>query len=258
MIDGKKTKVLVGELPLVDKGAHRLFHEGSAAAARNMYEGLKTNVDSVRKVATKEAALAGKKGTIVARASKKIVTGKIPKSLRGFIGRNVVRAIPLATTGLAILEFSENVEAHGVAGAVARATPVLGDLISAHDLGSELAKQIRDDANAASDAHQRALNAHANEAWDKASQQTIEAFNELAPTIQVTNQYSPDGLVDPHEVADALKTYCQAMQAANSLKAHDTKDFDFSAAAAQAKQQLKDSLTKACQKRAPRSSGSTL
>jgi hypothetical protein len=258
LINGKKTKVLVGELPLVDKGPHKFFHEGSAAAARNMYGGLKTNVDAVQKIATKEAGLAGKKGTIVTRASKKIVTGKIAKSLRGFIGRNVLRVIPLATTGLAILEFSDNVEAHGVVGALARATPALGDVISAHDLGSELAKEIRDDANAASDEHLRALNAPVDEAWDKASQQTIEAFNELVPTIKVTNSYSPEGLVDPHEVADALNTYRQAMQAANSLKANDTKDFDFSAAAAQAKQQLKDSLTKACQKRAPRHSGPTL
>jgi hypothetical protein len=48
------------------------------------------------------------------------------------------------------------------------------------------------------------------------------------------------------------------MQAANSLEAHHTKDFDFSAAAAHAKQQLKDSLTKACQKRAPQSPRPTL
>jgi len=250
-IDGKKAKVLVGKMPLLETGVHELFHQGSASVARGMYEGLKTDVAAVTKLATKEASLAGKEGSIVARAAGKIVSGTVPKSIRHLVGRSIARVIPIVSTGLAIIEFSDNVEAHGVAGAVARATPVLGDLISAHDLGSELAKQIRDDANAGLDAHLKALNAHANEAWDKASQQTIEAFHELAPTIQVTNPYSSEGRVDPHEVADALKTYRQAMEAANLLKAHNTKDFDFPAAAARAKQELKDSLTKACQRKAP-------
>jgi hypothetical protein len=259
IIDGKKTKVLVGKMHLIPERVHRLvYHEGSASVARKMYAGLETNVDAVKQLATKEASLAGKKGTFVARTAKKIIANKIPKGIVSFIGRNVVRAIPIAATGLAVVEFSDNVEAHGVAGAAARAVPVLGDLISAHDLGSELAKQIRDDANAGLDAHLKALNAHANEAWDKASQQTIEAFHELAPTIQVTNPYSPDGRVDPHEVTDALKTYRQAMEAANILKAHNTKDFDFPAAAARAKQELKERLTKACQKKTPPGSRPTL
>jgi hypothetical protein len=47
------------------------------------------------------------------------------------------------------------------------------------------------------------------------------------------------------------------MQAANSLKAHKVKDFDFAAAAARAKQQLKDSLTNASQKKAPPSTRPT-
>ncbi|HEX4145626.1 MAG TPA: hypothetical protein VHY91_19125 [Pirellulales bacterium] len=250
-IDGKKTKVLVGKMPAVDNDVHRLFHKGSASAAREMYEVLGTDVAAVKKLATKEASLAGKKGTIVARAAEKIVSGVVPKGIRHLVGRSIARVIPLVSTGLAIIEFSDNVEAHGVAGAVARATPVLGDLISFHDLGSELAKQIRDDASAASDSHLKALNAKANEAWDKASQQTIDAFNELAPTVKVTNPYSPDGYVEPKEVADAVESYRQAMQAANSLQAHKARHFDFSAAAARAKQELKERLTNACQKRAP-------
>ena len=116
-----------------------------------MYDGFEANRDTkraIRDLATKEASLAGKKGTLVARAAKKIKTGVIPKGIRHLVGRSIARVIPLVSTGLAIIEFSDNVEAHGVGGAAARAVPVLGDLISAHDLGSELAKQIRDDASA--------------------------------------------------------------------------------------------------------------
>ena len=116
-----------------------------------------------------------------------------------------MRAIPLVGTGLAILEFADNVEAHGLGGAVARATPVLGDLMSAHDLGSDLAKQITDDAEAKFDAHQAKLNEPVTAAWQKASGQTEAAFQELAPHIEVTNKYGPNGLVDPHEVAGSQR-----------------------------------------------------
>lgn len=113
-----------------------------------------------------------------------------------------MRALPIIGTGLAILEFADNVEAHGVAGAVARATPVLGDLISAHDLGTDLAQQIVNDANAAADANVREINARVNEAWRKANEQTLAAFRQLSPQIRVTNErpYGQGGLVDPHEI----------------------------------------------------------
>ena len=120
IINGKKTKVLVGKMHLVPEKIHRLvFHEGSASVARKMYKGLETEVEAVKRLATKEASLAGKDGTLVARTAKKIVSGKIAKGILPFIGRNVVRAIPLVGAGLAVLEFSDNVEAHGVGGAVA-------------------------------------------------------------------------------------------------------------------------------------------
>lgn len=251
-IDGKKTKVLVGKMHLVPESVNKLvFHEGSASVARKFYGGLDINVGSVKRLAKKEASLAGKANGFVARAARKIAPGKIAKGVLPFLGRNVVRAIPIVGTGLAILDFAENAEAHGVGGAAVRAVPVLGDLISAHDLGSDLAKQIRDDAEAESDAHYRALNAPVAEAWDKASQQTIETFHELAPQIQVTNVYGPNGRVDPHEVADALKDYRQQMQRADLLRVEFGDVFDFDAAASRARQELKQRLTKACQKDAP-------
>src|SRR5205085_1453973 len=107
------------------------------------------------------------------------------------------------------------------------------DLISAHDLGSDLAKQIVDDANAAADAHLRALNAPVKEAWEKANEQTIAAFHELAAQIQVTNvrQSAKDSLVDPHQVAEALRIFRDEMGSANYLRASRGKGFNYDEAA---------------------------
>ena len=158
-IDGKKTKVLVGKMQLVPKDINRaVFHEGSASVAKKYYQGLGVDVGSVARLAKEEARLAGKSRTVVARAVGKIKPGQIAKGIAPLVGRSIARAIPIVGSGLAILEFADNVEAHGIGGAVARATPVLGDLIAAHDLGSELAKQIRDDADAAAGEAQRQLN----------------------------------------------------------------------------------------------------
>jgi hypothetical protein len=255
MIDGKKTKVLVGKMHLVPTDVNdAVFHQGSASVARKYYQGIGAEIGSIERLAQAEASLAGEAGTVVARAASKIKAGKIAKGILPFVGRNVVRAIPLIGTGLAVLQFADNVEAHGVGGAVARAVPVLGDLISAHDLGSDLAKQIVDDANAAADERHRALNAPVRKAWEKANEQTIAAFNELAPQIEVTNvkQSDADILVDPHEVADALRTYRDEMGVANHLRAIKGKAFDFDAAAARNKQELKERLIRASQKNAPR------
>ena len=252
-INGKKTKVLVGKMHLVPTKINQVvFHEGSAGVAKKFYQGLGIDVAAVKELAKAEASLAGRGSKVVAKATKKIIRGNISKGVLRFVGRNVVRAIPIAGTGLAILEFSDNVEAHGVGGAVARTIPVLGSLISAHDLGSDLAKQITDEANAAADL--RVLNADVTEAWKKASEQTIEAFHELTPQIQVTNvrQSGQGSLVNPHEIADALRIYRNAMQRANYFKSNKVKVFDFDAEAARNKQELKESLTTACQKNAPR------
>lgn len=251
-IDGKKTKVLVGKMQLIPTKVNGIvFHQGSASVAKHFYNGLDIDVASVKKLAKDEASLAAKGGKIVAKAARKIVPGKIAKAVLPFVGRKVVRAIPLIGTGLAIVEFADNVEAHGIGGAVVRATPLLGDLVSAYDLGSDLARQITDEANAAVDANTAALNAPVTKAWKKASEQTIEAFQELAPQIQVTNVYGPNGLVDPEEVATALKIYRTRMQQANLLKSENAPGFDFDSAATDAKRDFKERLTKAAQKDEP-------
>jgi len=254
IIDGKKTKVLVGKMHLVPTAVNEVVsHEGSAAVARKFYREVGTDVAKVKILAAREATLVGTAGTLVASAARKIVPGKIAKSVLPFVGRSVVRVIPFAVTGLAIIEFSDNVQAHGVGGAVARAVPVLGDLIAAHDFGSELAQQIEDDAKAQADADFQAMNQASRDAWAEATQQMIDAYRELAPSVQVTNQRqsSGDPLVDPNDIADALQRYRDAMGSANYLRATKGGSFNYSAAAKKAKQELKDDLTHACQRKAP-------
>ena len=123
---------------------------------------------------------------------------------------------------------------------------------------SPLAKQIADEANAALDATYNEVNTPVAEASQKASEQTIRAFQELAPQIQVTNKYGGNGLVNPTEVVEALKAYRQQMQSLNYLTDAKSKDFDFDASAAWAKQELKERLIKASQKDAPPPTGPVL
>jgi hypothetical protein len=259
-LDGKKSHILVGKMHLVPTKVNQaVFHEGSASVAKKYYHGLGTDIDAVKSLAKREASLAGKSRTVVARAAGKIKAGKIAKGVLPFVGRNVVRAIPLVGTGLAILEFADNVEAHGISGAVARSTPVLGDLISAHDLGNQLAKGIADEAKANSDAVLGRINEPVEAALQKANDQTIKAFRELAPQIHVTNQrYVGESLVDPHEVADALRAYRDEMGTWNRLNAAGSEHIDYDEAAAKSKEALKKRLIEASQPQQPKKPGSMI
>ncbi len=251
-VDGKQIKVLVGNMPLIPAAANSaVSHEGSRSLARKFYSAVGVDVGVVKKLAKEQAMLAGVAKTVVAEAAAKIKPRTIAKGLAGLVGRNVVRAIPLIGTGLAILEFADNVEAHGAAGAVLRSTPMLGELISAHDFGTDLAKSIVDSANQSADAELQVINSAVSPAWEKASQQAIATFHELAPHIRVTNEYGPTGLIDAHEVADAMRSYRTSMYTVNFLYAHGvsrklTDDF-----AAVAKSSFKQRLIKAAQKKVP-------
>jgi hypothetical protein len=254
IIDGKKTKVLVGKMPLIPTAANQaVFHEGTAAVGKKYYHGLATDTDAVKALAKKEASLAGDAGSVVAKAAKKIKPGQVAKGILPFVGRNVVRAIPLVGTGLAIAEFADNVKAHGVGGAVARATPVLGDLMSAHDLGSALADDIKTRADQRLAQTQADINRPVDEAGQKANEQTIKAYNELAPQIRVTNNaYEGQRIVDPHEVVDALQTYRDEMATWNHVKAEGSEHIDYEARAAESKEKLKKSLIRASQPPEPK------
>jgi hypothetical protein len=58
-------------------------------------------------------------------------------------------------------------------------------------------------------------------------------------------------LVDPQEVTDALGVYHSRMMNANHLRIAREKGFDYNAAAAQNKEDLRRALEHAAQKRAP-------
>jgi hypothetical protein len=254
-INGKQTKVLVGRMQLVPSAINAaVFHQGSASVARKYYQALGVDLAEVTKLAKKEVELVGSSRSIVKRALKKIKPGTIAKGLIPLVGRSFIRLIPIAGTGLALAEFASNAEAHGVDGAVARAIPVLGDLISAHDFGSDLATQIRNDADARASSHSRILNAPSRLAWDEANRQTIAAFNELAPQIKVTNTRMSDGggeLLDLPEIAGALQEYRHLMQNTIFKRNVGLKTIDFNQEAARHKQRLRDRLEHASQKNAP-------
>ena len=253
-IDGKKIKVLVGEMPLVPTEIHQpLHHQGSASAAARYYEGIGNDTkDAIKQLSKKQASVAGTAEDFVARAAKKIRPGKVAKGLLPFVGRTVLKALPLINTGLALLEFSDNVQAHGVGGAIVRATPFLGSVITAHDVGTDLAKQITDDAKASVSAHDREINAPVDQAREEANRQTLDAFHELASKIQVTNlpESGTGQLVDPEEVKDALNLYHGRMMEANQLRIEKKAGFDYNAAATENMDDLKRALEHASQKRA--------
>lgn len=251
-VDGQKVKVLVGKMQLVPSSINKaVFHEGTASVAKKYYQGMGIDAKSIAEIARNESSIASQ-SKVVSRASRKIKPGKIAKGLAPFVGRTVLRTIPIVSSGLAILEFAENAEAHGVGGAIVRATPVLGDLIGAHDLGSELAKEIRDEADAAESAAQISGNEPSRKAWEEADAQTIAAFNELAPQIKVTNAPNSGdgkGLVDPDEITTALFLYRDAMQSANLKRNTGKSKVAFEAEAAQNKEQLRRRLERASQRR---------
>lgn len=250
-IEGKKTKVLVGKMRLVPTKVHEtVFHQGSASVARRFYEGIGLDWKSVKTFVDEGSDAAS---NAVARGAKNIKPGKIAKGIKALVGRSIARAIPFVGTGLVLLEFTANVEAHGLGGAMLRATPVLGDLIAVHDLASDLAKQIEDEANAAASEYTRELNESVRKAWEEADEQMLAAFQELAPQIDVTNKreggYRP--LVDPAEIAAVLESFRNQMFQANYARL--SKGFDFDAAAKRNFRQLRRRLERASQKNAPRS-----
>ena len=94
-------------------------------------------------------------------------------------------------------------------------------------------------------------------AREQATQQTLDALRDLAPQIQVTNapESGSGSLVDPQEIADALSTYRNKMISANYLRNVNQNGFNYQAAAARNKQELRRALERASQRRAPSNHG---
>ena len=255
-IGGKKVRVLVGHMQLVPDVINRaVAHQGSASIASRLLKDQFVDKVALKKLASDEARHGGK---TITRAAKRIVRGKIPKSIKSLIGRTVKATVPVVGTMLTLVTFEQDAEAHGVGGAIARATPVLGDLISVHDFAKELAQEIETEANEKAEKNLGDINKVVAAAWQKANEQTLEAFLELAVEIQVTatvEQTDWNGTsvgpvryhVDTKAVSDALRIYCAEMQSANRQKAEEVPGFDFDKAAREAKQSLRMRLMKAAQ-----------
>lgn len=129
---------------------------------------------------------------------------------------------------------------------------MLGELISAHDLGSDLAKQITDEADASTDAAYRRINERVSESWQRASEEAVRAYDDLSRQIKVTNSGTQLGrLVDPAEVADALRSYRNQMQLILHAELEQGRSKRSRSAATRAKQEFRRRLTEAAQKSRP-------
>ncbi|MEX2333488.1 MAG: HNH endonuclease, partial [Pseudohongiella sp.] len=178
----KGQTIFTGRMQLVPRELNELPHIGAASVARQY------TLDP--KVAREVNALAmkgkGPLGTIRKRIASRLASQ----------AKNFGKAIPIIGGAITLVFFAEDVEAHGVGGAIVRATPLLGDIVGAYDLGKELAANIREQARE----NLRAAYADANDpirlAHTAARRQTAAAFNELAKNIRVTKYVQPDEMID--------------------------------------------------------------
>jgi|GEM_PF-2951652 len=186
----KGKPVFGGRMQLVPVKVNEIPHVGSARMAR-LFELDSDLAREVNSMSLKgRGPLAGRLGKALARKA-----------------RAVRRLIPIVGGLLTIIYFAEDVEAHGIGGAVARATPVLGDIIAAYDLGSELAADIR--ASGIEEIRRAAASANdpTELAHDAAERATAIAFNEIASQIPFQLPYSPDDADDAviEKLVDAIK-----------------------------------------------------
>jgi hypothetical protein len=161
-------------------------HFGSARMARRYT----LDPDVAREV--NEIALQGK-GPLARRARRK-AGSKIAKK-----AAKLGRAIPIIGGVLDVVYFADDVEAHGLGGAIIRATPLLGDIVSAYDVGKAVADEIAANAKHVQDQAYLDTNEPVQAAQAAAGRATAEAFNQIAKTLRITKEY-----IQPQEVIDAI------------------------------------------------------
>lgn len=172
--DGKQ--VFVGRMQAVPKALNDgVPHIGSASAARRY------TLDSKLAAEVNKLAREGK-GPL--KALEKRFASMIAKQVK-----RASRVVPIVSGAVAILDFAENVEAHGVGGAIVRVAPLLGDLVAAYDLGRDVADSIVEQANEKLRRTYRDANEPVRQAHRAARKDTVEAFNEIAATLEVTKQF---------------------------------------------------------------------
>jgi hypothetical protein len=195
------TTVILGRMQLIPVEANALAHAGSASFARRFgdLEGA-SNADRVATARKINSELLDAPG---GAAGARKAAAKIAKG--GGRVRTVMRAgrrmIPVIGGMLTLVTFKQDAEAHGIAGATLRATPLLGDFLAAYDLGSEIAQTMIDDTNARAANAYDAANAPADVAAATAARQTAEAFNRIAGKVKVTIPYIDESTVDQLQAA---------------------------------------------------------
>ena len=176
----KGAAVTVGRMQLIPSGLNRVPHIGSASMARDLVKG--------RENAAKQ--LANELNDLAIRGKGPLLKSvKRFKSLIAKQAKRIGRIIPLVGGVLVILDFKENAEAHGIGGAVIRGTPLLGDIVSLYDVVSDLADQIKSDAEREEESHRERVNRTVNQARQAAAEVTRKTFEELAGQLRVTNPY---------------------------------------------------------------------
>jgi hypothetical protein len=177
----KGNDVFVGRMQLIPEELNNEFpHIGSASKARR-FGGADKQL--ARRLADEVNELAAKgKGPLLKFA-------KRFRSLLPKVAKKVGRIIPLVGGVLLIFDFAENVEAHGIGGAVIRATPLLGDLVTMYDMAHDFGDDVKTAAEENARATQDAMNAKVKSAHEVAAAITVQVFRDLAAKIRVTNEY---------------------------------------------------------------------
>ena len=157
-----------------------LQHIGSASIARRIAS---QNPGLARNMATEVNQLAINDKGPLAKVAKRF------KSVLGKGLKKVGKALPIIGGVLVILDFAENVEAHGVGGAVLRSTPVLGDLVSLYDVASDLAIEIESRASESIKEYSETVNENSRKAHREAAALTVQEFERISGNVRVTNPY---------------------------------------------------------------------
>ena len=185
IVDYEGEKVFVGRMQAVPAKLNvDLPHVGTAHVAR--------------KVPLKKE-LARKVNQMAMKGAEPL--GKLRRNLAKAIARRTAkfaRMIPILGGLITLYSFAEDAEAHGLGGAVIRATPLLGDVVAAYDVGSELAAMIVSAAEEKADAAIREANAGVKAAQAAACKAAIEAYSDIAKNLRITSPYieSTDDVVD--------------------------------------------------------------
>ncbi len=181
-------EVLIGRMQLVPTRLNEISHIGSASVARRLFA---QNRELGKQLAAEISSLKNK-GPL----------GKVATRLKSLVkaGKKAGRFLPIVGGVLVILDFADNAEAHGVGGALLRSTPLLGDIVTVYDMGSELADEIRSRAAASAEEAQARANENVHHAHAAATALTIREFKRLSRSVRVTNPYfNADSLKEPLE-----------------------------------------------------------